>query len=409
MAEQNITCPNCGTEIPLTETLSRQAREGIRREFEAEAKEREAKFKAREAELAAERTRAEAELKRRFEAERRKLADEAAKKARETVDVELKDLREAAAERERELADARAKELELRKRARALDEEKKNLELTVERKLDAERESIRRNAVEAFTEEHRLKDLEKDKQMNDLRRSIEEWKRKAEQGSMQTQGEVLEEDLEGLLKNRFPMDIIEPVPKGVRGVDIVQRVRTTGGRDCGAIAWELKRTKAWSDEWLVKLRDDQRELKAEIGVIVSETLPKGHNGMFSLVDGVWVASLAHVVPLTEALRMGLEQVAMTRASAEGRGEKMEAIYGYLAGAEFRHKIEGIVEAFSTMRGDLDRERSAMMRIWAKREKQIERVVDNTLKLYGDMQGIMGASLPEIKALELEGGDDMPEA
>ena len=255
-----------------------------------------------------------------------------------------------------------------------------------------------------FSEEHRLKDMEKEKKISDMLKTIEELKRKGEQGSMQTQGEVLELDLEALLRSRFPTDEIEPVPKGIRGADILQRVHNRSGQLCGTIIWESKRTKAWSDGWIAKLKDDQREVKAEIAVIVSETLPSGVKA-FTQMEGVWVADFTLAASLAEVLRSGLTQLALAKLSAVGRGEKMDVIYNYLSGPHFRQRVEGIVEAFKSMKEDLDQEKRAITRTWAKREKQIERVINNTAGMYGDIQGIIGASLPEIKILELDEGEE----
>lgn len=412
MDGQTIRCPNCGSKIPLTEAFYSQVREGLRKEYEAkeqartaELRERERSLEARLAEVEASKKSLNEELARKLAVEKAKLEDEAKKKARADMEVELKDLREEAEERRKELDSARAAELDFRKKLRELEDEKKNMELEVARRMDVERERIRQSTLEVFTEEHRLKDREKDKKIEDMLKTIAELKRKGEQGSMQAQGEVLELDLEGLLSSRFPMDDIDPVPKGVRGADIIQRVHSRSGARCGSIIWEMKRTKAWNDEWLTKLKDDQREVAAEVAVIVTEAMPRGLT-TFGLVEGVWVSSIPLAGALAEALRVGLVQVSQSRASAVGKGEKMEAIYGYLSGAEFKQKIEAIVESFKAMKLDLDKEKAAMNRIWAKREKQIERVVTNTVRMYGDMQGIIGASLPEIKSLELEGGTEV---
>ncbi len=399
MAEPTLTCPHCGRGIPLTEALSNQIKEGVRREYEARAREKEAELKRREDEIRKKAAELDDTVAKRLALEKARLQTDAEARAREELSNELKDLREENGEKARLLDAARKNELELRKKARELEEEKKGLELEVARRLDAERENIRKSAVEMFSEEHRLKDLEKDKKIDDMRRMIEELRRKTEQGSVQTQGEVLEQDLEALLKASFPADLIEPVPKGIKGADILQRVYTNSGQHSGTIAWELKRTKAWNDEWITKLKDDQRETKAEVAVLVTETLPRGVSS-FAHMDGVWVTGIGLAGSLAVVLRDGLIQVARSRLSAVGKGEKMEAIYNYLSGPEFRHRVEAIVESFRTMREDLEAEKRAMMKIWAKREKQMERVVSNTSMMYGDMQGIIGATLPEMKSLEL---------
>lgn len=413
MSEQTVVCPNCSRPFALTEALSSRIKEEVRKDFEAREKQKELEIKRREEELL-KRTKdlenskkaLEESYSKKLDLERARIADEAKKRAEEKVILELKDLKEENEEKARQLDEARRAELELRKKARELEEDRKKLELENARKLDEERDRIRQSALEMFSEEHRFRDLEKDKRINDMLKTIEELKRKAEQGSMQTQGEVLELDLEAALKMKFPSDSIEPVPKGMRGADIIQKVYTRGGQFCGTIVWESKRTKAWSQEWIEKLKDDQREIKAEIGVIVSEVLPKGISS-FAQVDGLWVTSVPLALGLAEALRVGLVQVAQSRLSEVGKNEKMEAVYNYLSGAEFRQRIEAIVEAFKSMKDDLENEKRAMMKLWAKREKQIERVVMNTVRMYGDMQGII-TTLPEIKSLELSPGEEVNE-
>jgi len=410
MAEQTIKCPSCGADIPLTEALSGQIEESLRAKYELKAKQRELEIKKREDELRKRSSELEESKKsvdetvaRKLAAERLRFEEEARKRALEQFDTELRDLREEKASRDRLLDESRKKELEHLRRIRQIEDEKKAAELEAARKLDAEREKIRQATIEMFSEEHRLRDLEKDKKMADMMKTIEELKRKGEQSSQQAQGEVLELDLEAMLRARYPMDSIEPVAKGVRGADIIQRVHGRAGQPCGSIAWESKRTKAWNDDWVVKLKDDQREMKAEIAVIVTEALPKGITA-FGQVDGVWVTTVQLAGCVADTLRENLKQVSLARLSAVGKNEKMEAIYDYLSGAEFRQRVEGIVEAFRAMKEDLEAEKRAMMRIWAKREKLIERVTTNTTGMYGDMQGII-STLPEIKMLELGAGDD----
>jgi len=304
------------------------------------------------------------------------------------------------AEKEQKLLDAQSKELELRKQRRDLEEKYKNIELEMARKLDEERERMREEISKSVAENHRLKDMEKDKKMNDMLRRIEELKRKAELGSQQLQGEVLELELEEVLKANFPFDQIEPVSKGKRGADILQKVHNQSSQYCGTVVWELKRTKGWSDGWIEKLKEDQRETKAEIAVLATTALPKEVNS-FGYINGVWVTNPTLAVCLAIALRMNLIQVANAKMAAVGKGEKMEVLYNYLSGKEFGQRVEAIVEAFISMRSDLEKEKSAMNKIWSKREKQIERVIHNISGMYGEMQAIVGGSLPQIKSLELK--------
>jgi hypothetical protein len=232
-----------------------------------------------------------------------------------------------------------------------------------------------------------------------MQRQIEELKRKAEQGSQQLQGEVLELELEATLRAHFPLDAIEPIGKGDFGGDILQRVVGPAGKTCGAILWETKRTKNWTDGWLGKLRADQRADRAELAILVSKALPKEVN-TFGYVEGIWVTDFPFIVPLAIALRQSLIDVAAARQAQEGQAAKMELVYQYLTGPKFRHRVEAIVEKFSDMQADLDRERKTMTRLWAKREAQIQAVVESTGGMYGDLQGIAGKAFQEIDALTL---------
>ena len=232
-----------------------------------------------------------------------------------------------------------------------------------------------------------------------MQRQIEDLKRKAEQGSQQLQGEVQELALERLLRQKFPRDAFDPVPKGEFGGDLIQHVVEPAGQIAGSILWEAKRTKNWSDGWLGKLREDQRAAKADVALIVSHALPKGLQS-FDFIEGVWVAEPRCAMPVAIALRESLIALSAARLAGEGQQTKMELVYQYLTGPRFRHRIEAVVEHFSDMQADLDRERKTMMRLWAKREEQIRGVVEATAGLYGDLQGIAGRTLLEIEGLEI---------
>jgi hypothetical protein len=225
----------------------------------------------------------------------------------------------------------------------------------------------------------------------------EELRRKLQQGSQQTQGEVLELELEELLQDAFPFDHIEPVPKGMNGADLIHRVHSKNGHCCGTIVWESKRTKAWSDGWLQKLKDDLRLVKGDLAVIVSEALPKDITH-FAQMKGIWVTSRDCALNLATALRSQLLEISTIKAAAVGKNEKMEILYRYLSGPEFKQRIEAIVEAFIGMQEDLNEERRTAERRWSKREKQIQRVICNTSGMYGDLQGLIGSSLHNIPAL-----------
>ena len=332
-------------------------------------------------------------------------AEEAIKaKAAAADDLQLKqkevsDLQVLLAQRDEKLKEAQKLQAEVMRKQREIDEAKRELDLTIEKRVDASIAEIRQKAKAEAEEGERLKVAEKDNLISSLQRQIEDLKRKAEQGSQQLQGEVLELELESTLRASFPHDTIEPVRKGEFGGDVVQRVSTPIGQTCGAMLWETKRTKNWADGWLSKLRADQRAAGAELAILVSTALPKNVE-TFGYVDGIWVTDFRYAVPLALALRQSLIEAGAVRQAQDGQNTKMELIYQYLTGPKFRHRVEAIVEKFSEMKDDLDKERKAMTRLWAKREAQIRGVIESTVGLYGDLQGIAGKALQEIDGLEL---------
>ena len=257
--------------------------------------------------------------------------------------------------------------------------------------------SVRDKAKLEAEEALKLRVQEKEEQISSMGKQIEELRRKAEQGSQQLQGEVLELELESLLRSKFPLDLIEPVPKGEFGGDALQRILGVSGQPCGTILWESKRTKNWTEGWLAKLRDDQRKASAELALLITTALPKGVTS-FDLVDGIWVAEPRCAIPVAIALRQSLIEIAKVRQAGDGQQSKMELVYDYLTGPRFRHRIEAIVEKFSDMQSDLDKERKTTTRLWAKREAQIRGVIESTVGMYGDLQGIAGKALQEIEAL-----------
>lgn len=275
------------------------------------------------------------------------------------------------------------------------------MELEIQRRLEGEKQKLEMALRERLSQEQALKLKEKEKQIEDLRKALEEAKRRSELGSQELQGEVLELDIQAALASHFPHDRIEPVPKGIRGADIVHTVRNDRLVECGTILWETKNTKAWQPAWLDKLKDDQRALGAPLAVLVSVVLPDDIQG-FGRRDGVWVSDLKSWPALACALREQLIQVSFARAALDGQNEKMELLYQYLAGDDFRQRVETIVEAFEALQSQLQKERRAMERQWAEREKHLQRVINSTARMYGSLQGIIGSALPKVPALELDG-------
>jgi hypothetical protein len=415
MAEPTVVCPQCKTEIKLTESLAAPLLESIRRDYEqrltqkdADMAKREKALHEREAILQKQKESMDEQVAQKMQQEQARIAAEEGKKAKLAVGNELNqkvqeinDLQDILKQRDIKLADAQKAQADLIRKQRELDDAKRELELTVEKRVQTDLAAAREKAKKEAEDEMKLKVMEAEQTITSMQRQIEDLKRRAEQGSQQLQGEVQELELEALLGTRFPRDTIQPVPKGEFGGDILHRVIGPLGQQCGTILWESKRTKNWSDGWLPKLREDQRAAKAEIAVIVSQVLPKDVE-TFGLVDQVWVAHPKLALPVAIALRQTLIEIACARQASEGQQTKMEMVYQYLTGPRFRHRIQAIVEAFSSMREDLDRERKAITKQWSKREEQIDRVMQATVGMYGDLQGIAGKTLQEIEGLEFQG-------
>ncbi|WP_297927832.1 DUF2130 domain-containing protein [Metallibacterium sp.] len=416
MTEPVILCPNCKTEIKLTESLAAPLIAATRRQFEQKLSEKDAEIARRERSLR-DKEKQVADAKRALDqqvadqvaeqlaSERARVIAEESRKAKlasaaelESKGRELVELQEVLKERDGKLAEAQKAQADLIKKQRELDDAKRELELTVEKRVQEGLTEVRSQAKREAEEGLRLTVAEKEQAIASMQKTIEELKRKAEQGSQQLQGEVQELELENLLRAKFPFDTIEPVPKGEFGGDALQRVISPSGQPSGTILWESKRTKNWSDGWLVKLREDQRTAKADLSVLVSQALPKGVE-TFDVIDGVWVTHPRAALPVATILRHTLLQISTARQVSEGQQTKTEMVYQYLTGPRFRLRVEAIVEAFSGMKDDLDKERRAIMKQWAKREQQIERVMGATVGMYGDLQGIAGRSLQEIEGLD----------
>ncbi len=436
MADKSINCPECGTEIEISTVLSQQIENDLKKEndqktlkavedakkksledfsierkrfelqFEeqnsklAKASERELQIKKQQHDLETQKQQFEQELESRLKQREHTLREKIKQKAKQDLAMEFNDLQEQLKEKDLRVEEAQVKEIEIRKQARQLEEKQKNIELEFQRKIDQERKEIEDKISKQFSDESNLKLREKQKQIDDLRRSLENAKRKSEQGSMETQGEVLELDLEHRLNNEFSHDTISPVPKGIKGADIIQNVRDTAINECGKIIWEAKNTKNWSPLWLPKLKDDQREIGASIAILVTVALPESISS-FGMIDGVWVTDVKSALPLASALREQLIQINFARNASQGKGEKMEDMFNYLSGDEFKQRVEAIVETFSNMQDQLNREKRAMEKIWKEREKQIQRITTNTIGMYADVRGIIGSSIQTIPALELD--------
>jgi hypothetical protein len=376
-ADPKITCPHCKAEVRLTESLAAPLVEATRAQFAA-------KLQAERAAIA------------KAEQEKARLAL-AADIDRQAKD--LADLQGVLADRDVKLAEAQRAQADAIRKQRELDDAKRELDLSVEKKVQESLAAARSQAKQEAETDLKLKMAEKEQTITAMQKQIEDLRRRAEQGSQQLQGEVQELELEGVLKRSFPSDVFTPVAKGEFGGDVVHAVARGEGPVCGTILWESKRTKNWSDGWLVKLRDDQRAAKADLAVIVTQALPKGVE-TFGHVDGVWVTGTRTFLPLAVALRHTLLELALARQAGEGQQTKMELVYRYLTGPRFRQRVTAIIEKFEEMSADLVKERATMTKLWARREMQIQAVLAATAGMYGDLQGIAGQAIETIESLDV---------
>jgi len=372
----NIICPHCKKAFPVTEALKHQLREDIARVFELEQK----------------------------QIMWKKALSAAEERTKEKNTLEIKMLKQENEEKEKKLAELRQNELEIRKERVKLEEEKKELELKTQRTIDEERKKISEESYKKAVEENRLKNLDFERKEASYRKQIEEMKIKMEQGSQQSQGEVMEEELKKILSLEFPYDQISDVPKGIRGADLVQTVKNNLGRECGTILWESKRTKAWTEGWIAKLKQDQREVKAELAIIVTQVLPQGIKN-FGLKDGIWIVDYETVTGAAIALRNNLVELFSVRSANKGKEEKKEILWNYLTSVEFKQRVEAIYESYTNLRDELQKEKDWFTKKWAREEKNISLVKDNLLGMHGDLEGIVGKTLPELEQLKkLEAGE-----
>lgn len=410
--QQKIVCPDCGCEISIDDVLTHQIEDRIKKELSQSQKAKEAEL-SKQAEELDNKSKSIEKMKEEFDAN---VAKQVATKLTESKTAMYKELSEQAEKEQRaktdlleeqlkaketKLEEATKNEIALRKEKMKLDEDKKQFELEKMRQLEEAKKEIMEEASKKATEEQQYNIAQLHKKLEDVTKAKDELARKLEQGSQQTQGEVLELMLEEVLLAEFPFDEVVPVPKGIKGADVIQKVIDRSGVVCGQIIWESKKTKSWSEGWVQKLKDDQRNVKADLAVIVTHVLPSGVNG-FMFRDGIWICDTRVYVALATALRLSLESVSRERKMAVGKNEKMEVLYAYLTGVEFRQRVEAIVEAFSSMEAGLKKERRAYEKIWSEREQQIKKVMSNTVGMYGDLSGLV--ALQQIKMLELDAGE-----
>ena len=412
----DIKCPACGNVFDVEEVIASDLEEKLKKEYSLKLQQSLNTLTDERKKFQLEQSIFEEKKKRENELFQQKLIQE-----KQKIEVELQQqltrsitsdfeqkmrmLQQNNQDQEEKLKLARQKELEFIQLERELREKEAELDLSIQRKLQEERgklsEEIRKIEVQKIaakeeTYQFRMRELEK--QLDDQKKLAEEMRRKAEQGSMQLQGETQELLLEEVLREHFPFDSIVEVGKGVEGADCMQIVRNAVGHECGKIIFESKRAKSWNNVWVDKLKNDMRSKQADLSILVTQSFPKGMN-CFGERDGVWICSFKEVIGLSAALRNAIIRIAESRKLDENKGEKMQMLYNYLTGLEFRQHIEAIVEGFLSMKNSIIRERIQMEKLWKEREKQLEKVLLNTSGMYGSIKGIAGSSVNAIPLLE----------
>ncbi|GAA8056972.1 DUF2130 domain-containing protein [Helicobacter pylori] len=421
MQENQIKCPNCQAPINVNEVLLKQIESENQSRFLAQQKEFEKEVDAKRAEYQSQLK----ELKQKEEAlkeqekeqkakfndavkqesalalqdERAKIIEEARKNAFLEQQKGLELLQKELDEKSKQVQELHQKEAEIERLKRENNEAESRLKAENEKKLNEKLDVERERIAKALHEKNELKFKQQEEQLEMLRNELKNAQRKAELSSQQFQGEVQELAIEEFLRQKFPLDSIEEIKKGQRGGDCIQVVHTREFQNCGKIYYESKRTKEFQKAWVEKLKSDMREIGADVGVIVSEVLPKEMERM-GLFEGVWVCSFEEFKGLSTVLREGVIQVGLAKKSQENKGDKVNLLYHYLTSSEFSMQVNAIIEGFEQLRADLESEKRAMARIWKSREKQIEKVFESTTNMYGSIKGIAGNAIEQVKALEL---------
>jgi hypothetical protein len=396
--ETLVSCPNCGHQFGIEDAVTHKLEEKIRTEFESKASSMAAEYDKKEQQLRKKSEDIDRQVEQKVKLEREKLSERAKESAKAEYEEQIKALSDENETRRKQLQDLKKTQTENERLKRQLTDQKSELELEFEKqmtgRLNEETDKIRKREAKGVE----LKLKEKDKQLEDFKAQLDEMKRKAEQGSMQLQGEIQELALEEILTTLFPLDEIREVGKGVKGADTIQVVKNHLGMECGRIAYESKRTKKFAEDWIEKLKADALLEKADICVIVTQAMPEGMEKIGHR-DGVWICQYHDVKGLAMVLRDSLIRVSGAVASQSNKGEKMQMLYDYLTGNEFRMQLEAIVDGFKSLKDGYEDEKLKMQKIWKEREKQLEKVLLNTVGMYGSIRGIAGSSVPEIKMLE----------
>ncbi len=401
MTSNQTTCPNCGHLFDAGAALQKHMQIELQKRIAEQDKENALKLENFKKQLQEEKAKFEQEEKKKMWA----IAQaEAQKRADEKKGAELLALKEDNKLKQQLILEAQKKELELLKKENELKFQQEQLKFKLEKEMLERTKGIEEQAKKQKDQEFELVRKEYEKKLENQMNLVKEMQRKAEQGSMQLQGEVQELEIESILERTFPYDEIEEVKKGIRGADAIQTVKNEFGQICGKIIFESKRTQNWGGDWIEKLKNDQRETGAEIAVLVTQTMPKEMD-RFGEKDGVWICGFHEVKSLVFVLREILIRAHQAKATNENKTDKMGLLYNFLTSSQFKQQMEAIVEGFSNLKSELDREKRSMQRIWKEREVQIEKVIGNTIDMYGSIKGIAGNAISPIQSLELPEGED----
>jgi hypothetical protein len=405
-----VKCPGCGFGFPIEEVMAEEYKKELRVKMQEYTQQKEEEYRKKEIEFTTKERQQQLQFEQRLTDEKKQLQLIIEQSLRKSIGSDFENklmmLQNEKNESDEKLKAARQKELEFLQKENALKQREEELELSVQRKLQEQRnelsELIRKQEADRFNlkdTEYQLKQKELEKQLDDQKKLVDEMKRKAEQGSMQLQGEAQELILEELLRDYFPFDVISEVGKGVRGADCIQTVRNTFGQECGKIIYESKRTKDFSTDWIDKLKKDMRAIGVDVAVIVSQCYPKGMD-CFGEKDGVWICSFDEVKAVSYILRDGIIKLAGLAKAQDNKGDKMHLLYDYLVSNEFSEQWKAIREGYMSMRLSIQKERDAMEKMWKSREKQLEKVLLNAAHIKGSIEGIAGSDV-----IRLELGDD----
>ncbi len=409
-----IKCPKCGANIDVNDVLYHQLEEQIKTDFDKKSaiREKEIQKQLDEVQLEKEQIKKQKdtmnelvakEVQTKLKSEKNKLEKSIREQLQDETSEQIKDLQKELDQKSSQVKELNKTKAEVEKLKREKDELRDQVAFEKEKEFSDKLKEEKRKIKKQSDDENTLKIKELEKKLEDQTKLAEEMKRKAEQGSMQLQGEIQEIELENILRNLYPYDEIIEIKKGQRGADIIQIVKTNQGSECGKIYYESKRTKNFDYGWLQKLRDDNLDTKSDVLVIVTEVMPGDSEFKYFYKDGVWICSFSEIKGFSLVLRQGLLQIHAITITQQGKETKMELLYDFLTSQEFRGQFEAIIEGFKSLQDSYSDEKLKMQKIWKEREKQLEKILSNAVNFYGSLKGIAGASIPDIKMLE--SGDD----